>query len=94
MKQLAKSIVSLDQTTTTVIDQEVVSPGLYHLSFFENLLSFLRETRKRITDSRNWAAMHSKRGASRSYYWNQVNAKVGGTKFMLSQERQVVTQTG
>lgn len=95
LKRIAQEIVVLDQTTETVIEQEEIDPGIYHLSFFERLASFLRQVRKRVVESRHWAAMHQHRSqAKSSYYWHQANQKVGGTKFLLSQERQVATQTG
>jgi len=94
LKNLAGDVVGLDETTRTVIQQEIVDPGLYHLNFFERLLTFVRQIRKRVTESRNWAALHSQRGKTKSYFWQQSNKKVGGTKFQLSQERQVATQTG
>lgn len=94
LKKLASEIISLDESTQTVIQQEISDPGIYHLNFFERLLVLIRQLRKTVTESRNWAAMHHRRGRAKSYFWHQANQKVGGTKFLLSQERQVVTQTG
>lgn len=94
LKNLAHEVVVLDETTQTVIQQEIVDPGVYHLNFFERLLNFVVQLRKRVAESRNWAALHQHRGKAKSYFWQQSNKKVGGTKFMLSQERQVATQTG
>lgn len=94
LKRLADNIVGLERSTTTVIEQEIIDPGTYHLSFFEKLLSFIQQMNKRVAESRHWASLHSQRGKSKSYFWKQANKKVGGTKFLLSQERQVATQTG
>lgn len=94
LKKIAKEIVYIDQTLEVAVTQEVVDPGTYHLSYFEKLLLFLKQTRKRMQDARHWSAMHQNRSKGKSYFWNQADKKAGGTKFLLSQERQVVTQTG
>lgn len=94
LQKLATEIVHLDQSTQAVIAQEVVDPGTYHLTFFEKLLNLISHLRKRVAESRNWAALHNQRSTTKSYYWKQANNKVGGTKFMLSQERTLATQTG
>lgn len=94
LKALAQAVVQLDQTAQTVIEQEVVNPGIYHLNFFDNLIIFIRNLRKRVSESRHWASMNSYRKGHKSYFWKQASSKVGGTKFMLSQERAVQTQTG
>lgn len=94
LKKIAKEVVHLDTATQTAITQEVVDPGTYHLSFFEKLLQFLVTLRKRVVESRHWASLQSQRSKAKSYYWHMAGKKVGGTKFSLSHERAVATQTG
>lgn len=94
LKRIKETIGNIETSTETVISQEVVSPGTYHLNFFERLLKFLRHMRKRVAESRHWAAMNQQRTTTKSYYWQQSSSKVSGTKYMLSQERQLATQTG
>ena len=94
LKSLAKEIVFLDQSTQSAIEEELVEPGTYHLNFFEKLISFIRTMRKRVAESRHWAAMQSQRSQTKSYYWKMSNKKAGGTMFSQSQERTVATQTG
>jgi hypothetical protein len=94
IKKLAAAIVGLDQTVQTTVNQDVVSPGIGHLNLFEKLLSFIRDTRKRVVEARNWAAMQNRRSQAKSYYWKQAGDNVGGTKFSMSHERTVATQTG
>ncbi len=94
IQKIAQEVVSLDQSIQTVIHQEITHPGTYHLNFFEKLLSFLQILRKRVTESRHWASLQSQRIHAQSYYWHMANQKVAGTKFLLSQERTVATQTG
>lgn len=93
IQKLAREVVNLDVSTETVIAQELVNPGTYHLNFFEKLLKFVQFLRKKVVESRHWAATHQGKKA-KSYFWQQANNKVSGTKFMLSSERSVVTQTG
>lgn len=94
LKVLAKEIVHLDQSIDTAVAQEVLDPGTYHLNFFEKLLVLLKSLRKRVSESRNWAQVHNSRAKTKSYFWKQSSNKTGGTKFMLSSERTVQTQTG
>jgi len=94
LKKLAQEIINLDQSTQAVIAQEVIAPGTYHLNFFEKLAQFLRTMRKRVAESRHWAAMQNQRSQHQSYYWHMSGKKTGGTKFSLSHERTVATQTG
>jgi len=94
LRRISETLGVIDNSVKTVIAQEEVNPGTYHLNFFERLLVFLQHMRKRVTEARNWAAMHQQRTQTKSYFWKQSNKKVSGTKFMLSQERQVATQTG
>ena len=93
LQKLAREVINLDTSTQTAIREEITDPGTYHLNFFEKLLSAIKFLRKKVVESRHWAAMHQERRA-KSYYWQQANSKVSGTKFMLSSERSVVTQTG
>lgn len=94
LKKLAKAVINLDETANTVIEQEVVDPGVYHLNFFDHMLIFIRRLRKQTNESRHWANLSNQRKGHKSYYWKQANSKIGGTKFMLSGERAVQTQTG
>ena len=94
LKKIQAGLDVIDTSTQTVINQEIVNPGTYHLNFFEKLLKFLQHMRKRVVESRHWHSINSQRSTTKSYYWKQANNKIGGTKFMLSQERQVATQTG
>lgn len=94
LKMLAKEVIALDQSTQSVISQEVKDPGIYHLNFFDKLIIFIRRLRKQVAESRHWAALNNHRKGHKSYFWQQASNKVGGTKFMLSQERSVQTQSG
>mgnify|MGYP001239155055 CR=1 FL=1 len=94
LKRIAREILALDKSTQTSIFEEIKRPGIYHVNFFEKLLFYLRQLRKHVNEARHWANIQGQRTQAKSYYWQQSNNKVGGTKFSLSQERQLSTQTG
>lgn len=66
-------------------------PGIYHVRFFEWILSILRDLHKKISESATWlSALNTKK--KRKGYWGMF--KKHGTKFGLSGERTVATQSG
>ncbi len=91
LQLLIQTIGKVEQDIETAVVQEVVDPGVYHLNFFKKLASWLRIVRKSLQEGELWLEMWHSR-SQRSAYWKGV--KKGGTSFMLSGERSVVTQTG
>lgn len=89
---LAKSTGELAREVQVATMQAPANPGVYHRSFFEQLRSLIKSIKMRVQESRHWLATTNARAAKRGYYWGQV--KSSGTKFMLSQERYMVTSTG
>lgn len=89
---LAKTTGLMAQEIQVATMQAVVNPGVYHRSFFEQLRTFIKDIRAKVTESRNWLATHSARSSKKNYYWGQVGSS--GSKFMLSSERYMVTSTG
>jgi len=73
------------------VEQRIVSPGKYHLNFFEWLLSIIRLARMKIEDSGAWLSAFQSKKAKRQYW---AMFKKHGTTFGLSNERVVATQTG
>lgn len=92
LKKLAQEIGTLNADVARAVEEEIVHPGTYHVSFFSQLRQFLVQLRQRVSESRNWLALSGQRRKSRNYYWGQVQKS--GTKFMLSQERYMSTQAG
>jgi hypothetical protein len=92
IKQLAKEHTGLLKEVEKASFQAVVNPGVYHQNFFERLLQLIKLAQKKISESRTWLHLHNHRAKKRAYYWQ--NVKKSGTKFMLSQERTVSTQSG
>lgn len=73
------------------VAEKPVTPGTYHLNFFDWMLSVISSTRQQIEDSGAWLnAVQSKK--SKKSYWSMF--KKHGTSFGMSGERMVSTQTG
>ncbi|HUD05187.1 MAG TPA: DUF5660 family protein [Patescibacteria group bacterium] len=92
LKQLSKSVKELEVQVKDV-DTNMLppTPGKYHETFFEYLLTVLKNARVRIEDSSNWLNVVGKK-ASRKGYWG--NAKKHGTSYTLSADRAVSQQVG
>lgn len=62
-------------------------PGIYHVRFLEIVLSFIRNLRAKVGESRTWLnAMMSKKKKRGSLF--AVRSKKAGTQYSLSQELQ------
>jgi len=73
------------------IEQRIESPGEYHVTFFQWMLTLIKSAREKIEDSGTWLnVMKSKKGQKN--YWNMF--KKHGTTFGLSNERVIATQAG
>lgn len=92
LKRLTKSSKVLEvQFRQVTIEQRIINPGKYHVSFFEWVLAIVKSARIRVEDSGSWLALFKSKKAQRQY-WNMF--KKHGTTFGLSNERVVATQTG
>lgn len=92
IKLLAQSAKDLGKEVQIAASQAVVNPGVYHKHFFSHLGSLIKTLRQQVQDSRHWLATTNARASKRGGYWAGV--KKGGTAFMLSSERYMVTSTG
>lgn len=92
LQLLVKELAGMDQQLETAIEEEIANPGTYHLNFFEKLRRFLLDLRKRVADSANWLEISNQRKAAQQGFWGNVGKS--GTKYLLSQERTVATQSG
>jgi hypothetical protein len=70
------------------MDQKPVAAGTYHLNFFDFMLSVIRSARQKVEDSGAWLQVSKKKNGY------QQKAQSMGTKFTLSHERNVATQSG
>jgi hypothetical protein len=89
---MAKGVGELAHEVEVATFQAPANPGIYHRSFFNRLRTYIQALRLKVQESKHWLATQNSRAAKRSYYWGQVSKS--GTKFMLSQERYMVTSTG
>jgi len=69
-----------------------IKSGAYYVSFFERIRRLVQLAKKKITESRTWLGEFSGRSKAKSHYWG--NVKKSGSKYMLSSERTIATQTG
>jgi archaellum component FlaC len=92
IKQLSKSIKELEIEVKDVsMDVVPVKAGKYHESFFDYLLTILRNAKIRVENSANWLQVLSGKKAKKGY-WDL--AKKHGTSYSLSADRVVAQQVG
>lgn len=92
IQQLARATNQLSNEVEVAALQVTPEAGTYHLNFFERLRNLIRALKSKIQESAFWLAEWNKKAKKRNYYWAQV--RKSGSKFMLSGDRQVATQTG
>jgi len=92
IKQLSNSVKELEvEVKDVAMDAVPVKAGKYHESFFDYLLTILKNARLRVENSANW--MHALSGKkAKKGYWE--NAKKHGTSYSLSADRVVAQQVG
>jgi len=88
---LAKSTQSLGEKVEVAAMQAPAQPGVYHLVFFEKLLSFIRNFRKNIEDASLWLQASNKR-AEKKNFW--AIYKKHGSSFLLSGEHYLTRSAG
>jgi hypothetical protein len=96
IKRLVKTSTIVEQTVKgAVSDTAPVRPGKYHVSFFEFVLSTIKDATRKLEDSVSFGAIFQgkkKAKQTKQQHWTKVKEK--GTQFGLSGERTVATQTG
>jgi hypothetical protein len=88
---LSKSMQMLNTEIQKAVAEVPVTPGIYHVTFYEKLRTMLKMLREQIDDSRSWLTMHQTRKQKKGY-WGMF--KKHGTTFGLSNERSLATQAG
>jgi hypothetical protein len=88
---LSKSIKMLTTDIQKAVSEVPVAPGVYHVTFYEQLRAVLQMLREQIDDSRSWLSMHQSR-KKKMGYWGMF--KKHGTTFGLSNERSLATSAG
>lgn len=89
--ELAKETQGLAEETKIAVMQAPVEPGIYHLIFFEKLLSFLKSFRRRVEEAKVWLNASNSR-AQKKNYWTKY--KKHGSKFLLSPDHYLTRSAG
>ncbi|NOY14942.1 MAG: hypothetical protein GXP43_01880 [bacterium] len=90
--KLAKEIGQEAKHIERTLLKNIPEPSDYQLSFLDKIKKILILLRKKISQSRTWLDEWQERSKKRRYYW--YHFKKSGTKFWLSGERSIATQTG
>jgi hypothetical protein len=81
VQKVAVSTQNLAEATQVSMMTAPIEPGIYHITFFQNVLEFLQSFRKKIDLAVTWMQSSNKR-AEKKNYWSQYKKK--GTTFLLS----------
>lgn len=88
---LAQSTQGLGETVEVASMQAPVNPGVYHVAFFEKLLSFIRSFRKKVENASLWLNATNSR-AEKKNFWSIY--KKHGSKFLLSPDHYLQRSAG
>lgn len=89
---VVKSTQELAEEVQIAAMTAAVEPGLYHIIFFEKLLSFIKSFRAKIQEARTWLFAVNKRSQKKNM-WGQ-NYKKHGAKYLLSSEHYLQRSAG
>lgn len=81
VQKVAASTQNFAEMTQIATVSAPIEPGIYHISFFQNVLEFMQSFRKKIDLAATWLQSSNKR-AEKKNYWSQYKKK--GTTFLLS----------
>ena len=98
LQAIMQEVVAVTENTTELAQelkiaamQAPVEPGVYHIIFFTNLLSFLKSFRKKIESAHVWLHAANKRAAKKGWV---ANYKKSGAKYLLSGEHYLSRNAG
>lgn len=89
--KVAASTQNLAVETQVAMVEAPAVPGVYHVIFFEKLLTFLQSFRKKIDDVSVWLAASNRR-AEKKNYWAMYKKK--GSSFLLSPDHYLQRSAG
>ncbi len=89
--KLAASAGNLATQTEIAAIQVPENPGVYHIIFFEKILEFLKDFRKKIDQAAVWLESANKR-AQKKNYWAMYKKK--GSSFLLSPDHYLSRSAG
>lgn len=85
VEEVAKETVQLSQEIKIATLQTTVEPGVYHIVFFEKLLSLIKSFRKKINQANLWIQSANKKASKRRTFWGQV-AKSGAQRLLSNED--------
>jgi hypothetical protein len=91
VQKVAASTQNLAEVTQVSMMTAPVEPGVYHITFFQNVLEFLQSFRKRIDYTVAWLQSSNKR-AEKKNYWAMYKKK--GSSFLLSPDHYLQRSAG
>ncbi|MFI5241330.1 MAG: DUF5660 family protein, partial [Microgenomates group bacterium] len=91
VNKLAQTTGNLADETKIAMMEAPVNPGIYHIIFFEKLLTFLRSFRQKIEESHIWLQETNKR-AQKKNYWSMYKKK--GSSFLLAPDHYLQRSAG
>lgn len=89
--KVAASTQNLATETQVAMIEAPAVPGVYHVIYFEKILTFLQSFRKKIDDATLWLSASNKR-AEKKNYWNMYKKK--GSSFLLSPDHYLQRSAG
>lgn len=91
VQKVAASTENLAEVTQVTMMTAPIEPGIYHITFFQNVLEFLQSFRKKIDFAVIWLQSSNKR-AEKKNYWNMYKKK--GSSFLLSPDHYLQRSAG
>ncbi|MBI4059253.1 hypothetical protein HY404_03380 [Candidatus Microgenomates bacterium] len=91
--QLAQTTQGLTKEIQVAAMSAPIEPGVYHVIFFEKLITFIQSFRKKIENASEWIGTYNGRAKKRANsFWGQVG--ISGAKRLLSTEDTVTRSAG
>lgn len=94
VEQLKKQGQSLQSEIQAATQQPVVNPGQSDVSFFENIIRFVRQLTRQVEDAALWMEAWNQKKRKRGAFWTNFASKKGGAQYLLSSEHYVSRSAG
>lgn len=94
LAQLSHSTQELTEETKIASMQAPVEPGVYHVTFFQKLIEFVRSFIQTVDDAAIWLQGSNKRAQKKNYWAKYKDKKNGGSKFLLSADHYLTRSAG
>lgn len=92
LRAMTVSMRKLKKEVEIAVETPVVEAGVYHEGMIEHLMAMVELMKQQVESSATWLHLFNQRSKKMGYYWGMVGKK--GTKFSMSEERQMTTSIG